>query len=159
MDFQFGGQSPGFGRRKGGGQSGGRMRVERVHHPDAGFGVREMDIDQGFPPPSEIDRRAPLGDLDVAPGFQRRLAHAQACGAVALVFAVLAALAARFGRQRLPHFAEQWLGGLVQADLGMPRVMRPPINGEPLLHPTDEFGIGLGRNAPALLQPGLERFF
>src|SRR4029077_19433869 len=66
---------------------------------------------------------------------------------------------ARRRRQRLHDLADQLLAGLVQADQRPLLVVGPVVDLQHVLHRTDKLGVGLGRDAPLLLQPRLEFVF
>ena len=51
------------------------MGVEVVLYEDDFLGVKEMGVHQVFQDMGIIDGRAPLGDLDVSPPFERREQH------------------------------------------------------------------------------------
>src|SRR5262249_56002787 len=80
-------------------------------------------------------------------------------GAVADVLVVEPLRLTRPGRDRLHGLADQLLAGLVQGDQGSPVVVGPVVDLQHILHGTDELGIGLGRDAPLLPQPGLDLVF
>jgi hypothetical protein len=51
------------------------------------------------------------------------------------------------------------LADLVPTDQGPFRVKGTLIDLQDIFHAGDELGVGLGRDAPTLLQPGFERVF
>jgi hypothetical protein len=55
-----------------------------------------------------------------------------------------------------PHLAEKLLGRLVQAHHGIPGVVGQQVGLDHILHPPDELGVGFGRHAPGLDDPGLD---
>jgi len=75
MDFQFGGNAAGLGRRKGFIERSKFVRVQIVHHQGDGVCLREMDIDQVAHAVGKIDHGAALCHLDMAPSLQRRKAE------------------------------------------------------------------------------------
>ena len=64
------------------------MGVEVILHENDLLGLGEMDIAQLFEN-LRVVNRAPLGDRDFSPTFERGEQHEQAGGAVALVFVVV----------------------------------------------------------------------
>jgi hypothetical protein len=83
-----------------------------------------------------VDRRAALGNFDLAPGAMDVEAHEQIGGSVALIFAVVALKLARFGRDRASHLADELDRALVEADYWAFRVGRFGIEIEHVLnHP------------------------
>ena len=53
------------------------MGVEIILDEDDRFGLREVDVGQVFQNVGVIDSGAAVGDLDVAPAFERRKHHEQ----------------------------------------------------------------------------------
>ena len=60
-----------------------------VLHENDLLGLGEMDIAQLLEDLRVVNGRAPLGDLDFSPTFERGKQHEQAGGAVAFVFVVV----------------------------------------------------------------------
>ena len=58
------------------------MGVEIILDEDDRFGLREVDVGQVFQNVGVIDGGAAVGDLDVAPAFERRKHHEQVGHAV-----------------------------------------------------------------------------
>src|SRR5262249_1907506 len=62
-------------------------------------------------------------------------------------------------RQRRPHFPEQLLARLVEADHRVERVVRQQVRLDHVFHPPDVLGVRLGRQAPSLNDPWLNVVF
>src|SRR5674476_774072 len=124
-----------------------------------GPGVGEVDVGQVFQDVSVIHGGMAIGDLDVAPTFERCKHHEEVGGTVALVLVIATGRASRFHRDRQPRFSEELLGGLVQAHQRVVGVAWPRIDGQHVLHGGYERAVGLGRNDPALPAMGLENVF
>ena len=60
---------------------------------------------------------------------------------------------------RVPRLPHQLLAGLVQAHQHLVVLKLTVIDLQHVLHGADELGAGLGRDAPAFFQPGLELVF
>ena len=111
-----------------------------------------MDVGQVPEDLGKVDGRAPLGDLDMPPAFQRREQHEQIGRPVALVLVVVA--------RWLPGLAPA-IGARVSAisclqvssrqTSGRCRVVRPRVDLQHVLHRGDERGVGLRRDHPLLL--------
>ena len=98
----------------------------------------EVDVAEVLEDVGIVDGRAPLGDLDVAPAFERGEQHEQVGRAVALVLVVVARRLARPHRQRRARLGDELLGGLVEADERPGRIVRAVIDLEHVLHRRDE---------------------
>ena len=103
-------QPSGLGRRNGFGSRRRGVDVELVQHQGDAFGRWVLVIHQVADGPGEIDRRAPLGDGDVAPIQVRSVGQEQDAAALAVVVAVLAGEPAGPG----------WLGDRVWAWKALP---------------------------------------
>jgi hypothetical protein len=97
-----------------------------------------------------------IGDLDVAPAFERREHHEQVGGAVTLVLVVTTSRAPRFHRDWHARLGEQLLGGLVQANQWSIRIARSRVDGHHVYHRGHERAVGLGRNDPLFAAMRLE---
>ena len=139
------------------------MDVEVVLDQDNRLGVRETGVGQLLQDVSIIDGAAVIGDLDVAPAFERGEQHEQVGGAVTQVFAIVAfgppgtVIACRARRQRGAHLADQLLAALVPADHRPLRVMRAVIDLQHVFHVEHERGRVPGRDAPHPPQMRFER--
>src|SRR5947199_3089133 len=60
---------------------------------------------------------------------------------------------------RLTHLPEELLSQLGNADHREQRVVGPKVRLDHVFHPPDELGVGLGRDAPRLDDPGLDVVF
>ena len=92
------------------------MGVEIILDEDDRFGLREVDVGQVFQNVGVIDSGAAVGDLDVAPAFERRKHHEQVGHAVSRVFVIDAARKPWLHRHRRVRFGDELLGGLVQTN-------------------------------------------
>ena len=135
------------------------MGVEIILDEDDRFGLREVDVGQVFQNVGVIDSGAAVGDLDVAPAFERRKHHEQVGHAVSRVFVIDAGRKARLHRHRRARFGDELLGGLVQTNHRAVRVARPRVNRQHVLHRRYERAAGLGRNDPVFAAVRLERVF
>src|SRR5262249_22957830 len=75
------------------------------------------------------------------------------------VFVIHACRPSLAGTLRRSRLAEQLLAGFVKAHHGIAGVVRPQVRLDHILHPPDKLGIGLGRHAPSLDDPGLDVVF
>ena len=103
-----------------------------------------------------VDAGAPVADHDLTPASKRLGHQEEVAHPTALVFVVLSGWPARRHRAGRGDLAEQLPAGLVQAHLGAARVIGPGVDPKHVFHPPHELGVLLGRDAPALGQPGLE---
>ena len=99
-----------------------------------------------------VGAAAVIGDRDLAPPRQGIDGDEQSGRAVADVFAIAPLDLARSGRQGLADFADQLLGGFVQAHHGMPGIGRPVRHVQHVFHVIDEVSIRSRRDAPHLPQ-------
>ena len=76
------------------------MDAEIVLDQNNGFGMCEVDVGQVFQDVSVIHGGMAIGDLDMAPAFERSKHHEEISGAVALVLVVKTRRASRFHRHR-----------------------------------------------------------
>ena len=100
-------------------------------------------------------RRAPLGDLHLAPRTIHIHEHEQVRSPIAPVLAVVALDLPWLGGDRLAHFADQLDRALVEADHRALRIRRFGIEVEHILHARDILPVDFG-NAPHVLAPWLE---
>ena len=91
------------------------MDVEIVLDQNDGLGVGEVSIGQFFQDVSVVHGGMAIGDLDVAPAFERCKHHEDVGGAVALVLVIAAGRASPLHRDRQARLGKELLGGLVQA--------------------------------------------
>src|SRR6202158_1937807 len=94
-----------------------------------------------------------IGDLDVAPAFERCKHHEDVGGAVALVLVIAAGRASPLHRDRQARLGKELLGGLVQAHQRVIGIAGPRVDRQ------HERAVGLRRDDPALLAMGLENVF
>ena len=135
------------------------MGVEIVLDEDDRLGLREVDIGQVFQNMGEVDGGAAVGDLDVAPAFERREHHEQVGCAVARVFVIDAGRAPRLHRNGRARFGDELLGRLVDANHRAIGIARPRIDREHILHRRYERAAGLGRDDPIFAAVGLKSVF
>src|SRR6476646_2256564 len=119
----------------------------------------EVDVGQVFQDVSVVHGGMAIGDLDMAPAFERRKHHEEVGGAVALVLVIAAGRASRLHRDRQARFGKELLGSLVQAHQRVMGIAWPRVDGQHVLHGGYERAIGLRRNDPALPAMGLENVF
>src|SRR5260221_804726 len=100
-----------------------------------------------------------IGDLDVAPAFERCKHHEGVGGAVALVLVIAAGRASPVHRDRQARLGKELLGGLVQAHQRVIGTAWPRVDRRHIFHGGYERAVGLRRDAPALLAMGLENVF
>src|ERR1700686_3591587 len=108
---------------------------------------------------SKIDGGPALGGFHMAPAFERREHHEQVGRAIAFILVIDPRRLALLDRHRKARFLDQLLGGLVQADQGTIRIMRPCVNGQHLLHGGYECTVRFRRDDPLFLEMRLERVF
>jgi hypothetical protein len=87
---------------------------------------------------SVIDCGVAVGDLDVAPDFQRREHHEQIGQAIALVFVIVTHLASGCGGNRSARLEDHLLRGLVETHHRALGIMRPLIDLQHVFHISDE---------------------
>src|SRR5262245_22807855 len=100
-----------------------------------------------------------IGDLDMAPAFERGKHHEQVGGAVALIFVVETGWTPRFHRDRHSRFGDQLLRALVETDQWAIGIVWPHVDGQDVLHASYERAVSLRRNDPVLAAMGLESVF
>src|SRR6202795_1598205 len=100
-----------------------------------------------------------IGDLDVAPAFERRKHHEDVGRAVALVLVIAAGRASPLHRDWPAGLGKELLGGLVQAHQRVIRIAWPRVDRQHIFHGGYERAIGLRRDDPALPTMGLENVF
>src|SRR4030088_3006658 len=100
-----------------------------------------------------------IGDLGVAPAFERCKHHEDVGGAVALVLVIAAGRASPLHRDRQGRLREDLLGGLVQAHQRVIGIAWPRVDRQHIFHGGYERAVGLRRDDPALPAMGLENVF
>ena len=108
--------------------------VEIVLDEDDCFGLCEVDVGQVFQNMRVIDGCSAVGDLDVAPAFERREHHEEVGHSVARVFVVDAGRKPRAQRDWRARFGDELLGGLVHTNHRAVRVARPRVNRQYVFH-------------------------
>ena len=99
-------QPAGFGGRGGFIKRSLAVDAEIILDQDDGLGVGEVDIDQFLQDVSVIHRGVAIGDLDVAPAFERGKHHEQVGGPIALVLVVETSRTPRLHRDRQARFGK-----------------------------------------------------
>ncbi len=139
------------------------MRVEIVLDEDDRFGLCEVDVGQVFQNMGVIDGCSAVGDLDVAPAFERREHHEEVGHSVARVFVVDPGRKPRAQRDWRARFGDELLGGLlgglVQTNHRAVRVARPRVNRQYVFHRRYERAAGLGRDDPVFAAVRLKSVF
>src|SRR5262249_57398906 len=79
--------------------------------------------------------------------------------AFALVLVIAPAGLTRSRIHRPPRLPDELLAGLVDTDDGAVGVVGSLVDLQDVLHPPDELGVGVGRDAPHLDQPRLQFVF
>ncbi len=135
------------------------MRIQIVLHQNDLVGALEVGVAEVFQDLRVVDRGTPIGDLDVAPAFERGEQHEQIGRPLALVLVVVARRLARQHRQRRACLRDELFAGFIEADQRSGRIVRPGIDLEHVLHRGDERGVRFGRNHPVFVQMGLQGGF
>ena len=120
---------------------------------------REVDVGEIAQDVSVVNGRAALGDLDMAPTFERREQHEEIGRAVALVLVVVTrglSCSHGLGRARL---RDELLARLIEADQRARRIVRPRVDVEHVLHRRDERCVGFRWDHPVVGQVRLEVVF
>ena len=84
--------------------------AEIVLDQNDGLGVREVDVGQVFQDVSVIHGGMAIGDLDMAPAYERSKHHEEIGGAIALILIIETGRASRFHRDRHARFGND-VGG------------------------------------------------
>ena len=92
------------------------MCVEIILDEDDRLGFGEVDIGQVFENLGIVDGRTPVGDLDMAPAFERREHHEQVDDPIAGVLAIHASGLTRLHCDLKAGFGDELLGGLIQTN-------------------------------------------
>ena len=100
-----------------------------------------------------------IGDLDMAPAFERREQHEEIGGPIAFILVICPRLAPGPRRKRGAGLLDQLLRGFVEADQRAHRIARALIDIQNLLHGRDESGVGVRRDNPLLFQMRFENVF
>ena len=153
------GQPPGLPGRERLVQRPGPMRVQVVGHQHHLLGVRVRLVQQALQEVREVDGRPPVGHFDHPPAGERLERHEQVRGPVTGVLRVLLGGTARPDRQRRPDIPDQLFAGLVHAHHRPPRVGRPVVHRNHVLHRGDERPGRRRRDDPLPLEPRLDLVF
>ena len=135
------------------------MNAEIVLDQNDGFGMCEVDVGQVFQDVSVVHGGMAIGDLDMAPAFERSKHHEEIGGAVALILVVKTGRASRFHRHRQARLGNELLRGLVEANQRTIAVAWPRVDGQHVFHGGYERAVGLRRDDPVLAAMGLKSVF
>ena len=86
-----------------------RVRIQIILYENDLVGTREVAVAEGFQDFGKVDRRAPLGDLDMTPAFERGEQHEQVGCAISFVLVVVARGLSRQHRQRRARLGDELL--------------------------------------------------
>src|ERR1700682_2751730 len=136
-----------------------RVGVELIHYQHDNFSVWIVNIYQVLDHAGEVSLCPLVSDLHTSLPGERLKRHEEVGGSVSPVLAIDPPRAPRLRRQRFSYIGQQLLGRFVQTDLRSLGIVRSLIDIQHVLHPPNELGVGMGRNAPDLSQPRLERIF
>ena len=100
-----------------------------------------------------------IGDLDMAPAFQRGEHHEQIGGSIPLILVVVPRRVPWLRRDWHTRFRYELLRRLVQADQWTFWIVRSLVNLQHILHTGYERGIGIRGDDPSLLQMRPEKVF
>src|SRR3954451_7955616 len=156
VDLQFVRQALRLGRRERLLQRGGRVSVQLIHHQGQDFRLGKVDVDQVLDTARPVDPRPLVAHPHLPPAAQRLADQKEVHHARPLVFPVVACGLAGGRRLRRTHLAEELPARFIQAHLRAPRIIRPRVHLQHVLHVPHKLGVGLRRDAPLLPQPGLE---
>jgi len=116
-------------------------------------------VRQVFENLSIIDGGVAICLLDMAPAFQRREHHEQVGCPAAFVLIIIAFGVPWLCWDRHTRLRDKLLRGLVQADHGTIRIMRPVIDLQHVFHGGHEPGVGIRRNDKLLFQVRFKNVF
>ena len=114
--------------------------------------VGEVLVRQIFENLRIIDGGVAICHFDMAPAFERREHHEQIRRPIAFVLVIMAFGVPWLGRDWHPRLSDELLRGLVQADHGAIRIMRPVIDLQHVFHARYECGVGIRWDDPLLFQ-------
>ena len=136
------------------------VRVQIVAHQRDALGARiARCIHQSANPLRPRQGRATTRHPHVPPATQRFHEHPDGAGPFANVFVVHSPPSARSQRHRGAGLGEQLKRLLIHAHDRKPRVVRPRIHLQNVLHASDEGAVVFGRNAPHGLAPRFQSVF
>src|SRR6516164_7990032 len=118
-----------------------------------------MDVGQVFEDVRVIDGGAAVGDLDVAPSFERREHHEQVGDPVTGVFAIDARRPPGLHGDGKAGFGDELLGGLIQANQRSVGIAGPRVDRQHVFQRRYESAARLGRNDPIFAAVRLKRVF
>ena len=160
VDLEALGQRPGLLRRVGLVQRLDPVCVQVIHDEHDALGLWIAFPEHAADSAGPILARAPFAGLGVAPAGQRLHFQEDLRDSVPHVFVLPALGLAGPGWDLVADFPDQLLVGLVHAEDGPARCVRPGIDFQHVLHAGHECGIAPWRDPPVLLQVRLEfRFF
>ena len=135
------------------------MGVQVVHHQHYSLLVGVVFINQFPHHLRPVGPGAPIRDLHSPPPLQGRKQHEPVAHPLAPVFVIVGHGGPGLRRAGLPGLLHQLLAGLIQAHQHFLVIESAMIDLQHVLHGAYQLGAALGREAPALLQPGLQFVF
>ena len=133
----------------------GRMTGQVVQHDPDPVSDGIMNIDEVAHAVGEVESRAPVGDLDLAPGAMGVDEDEQSGCSIAPLLVVITLRPARCGRDKLTRLADELHRALVEADHGPFRIGILGVKVEHVLHAGHVGAVDLG-HASYVASPGLE---
>jgi hypothetical protein len=134
------------------------MRIELVQHDPNHRGFRVAFVHQPLHFMGEVDLRPLLRHMPMPPAGLWFYEEKEVARAVTLIFIIIALQPPWLGRQRLPGFFDELLGGLIKVDLRPGGILGLGGDLQDVFHRGNTFPTHL-RDAPLLLQPWLEDCF
>jgi hypothetical protein len=133
--------------------------VEIVHDQHDLLGIGVVDIDEFTNKVGPILTGATLGDFDEAFANQRFTGQEQLAHPCCLKGVINSLWLSRLHGQALSFVLEQLFRAFVHAHLRKAWIIRTRVDLQDILHPPDKRCTRFGRDAPVLLQPGLQLVF
>jgi hypothetical protein len=140
-------------------ERGAGMGVEVVHDEDNAMRFGIPLVDESFYEPGPILSCPLLCHFHMPPSRKRLEGQKKIRHSIALVLTVVALHFSRLGGDRKARFLQQLLAALVHADQRQQGIKRARVHFENILHTIDKLCTVQRRNAPALLQVGLDLVF
>jgi hypothetical protein len=148
-----------FRGRKGLIERGAGMGVEVVHDQDNAMRFGIALVDESLDKPRPILPCPMLRHLDMPPARKRLESQKKVRHPVAFVLTVVALHFSRSRGNGKAYLLQQLLAGFVYANYRVEGIKRALVHFEDVLHAVDKLGALQRRNAPALLQVGLDLVF
>ena len=114
---------------------------------------------RGNSPPTRTRNSPEATQPSTTPALQGCEQHEKVAHPVAFVFIIIRARRSGAGWTAQPGLLHLLFAGLVQAHQDLVVPVLAMVDLQHILHGAHEFGTALGRDAPALFQPGLEFVF